>query len=375
MTLIHLHAKVFVALIGGRACRTPEMDDAFERVEVQLAKRNHGVPLEGLRYDVTPLGMHFVLSHFDIPAIDPDAWRLSIGGLVDHPFVLTLADLRGLPVVERTLTIECAGNGRIQATPRPVSQPWLDEAVSTATWTGTPLTPLLERAGIAPGAVDLVFRGPDRGFELGREVAYERSLAVRTARAADALVVYAMNGQPLPPQHGFPVRLVVPGWYGMASVKWLTEIEAIGAPFRGHYQATAYRIRTEPGEEGVPVERIPPRALLVPPGIPSWPDRARTVDRGTVALSGRAWSGLGAITRVDLSTDGSTSWSQATLDPQPDRHAWCRFSFSWRVDDPGEYALVCRATDTSGATQPLAPRVNLGGYGNNAVQVVPVTVR
>ena len=185
---------------------------------LKQAKRNHGLPLEALRYPITPPGLHYLLTHYDVPAIDADAWRLSIGGLVERPRQLTLAELRSLTAVEHVVTMECAGNGRGRLADRPVSQPWFEDGVGTARWRGIPLAEILREAGIGDGALELVFTSGDRGIEFGHEQSYQRSLSVEEALGGDALVAYEMNGQPLLPQHGFPVRLLVPGWYGMASV-------------------------------------------------------------------------------------------------------------------------------------------------------------
>ena len=204
----------------------PPTDGPLTFEELQLAGRNRGMPLEALRYDITPTGLHYLLVHFDIPAIDPDDWRLRVGGLVDRPLELSLDDLRGRPRRTIPVTLECAGNGRAQLRPRPLSNPWLLEAIGTAEWGGTPLAPLLEEAGLRPAVKELVFTGADRGFQGGIEQDYQRSLGLAEARRPEVLLVDEMNGAPLQPQHGFPLRLLVPGWYGMASVKWLSRIEA-----------------------------------------------------------------------------------------------------------------------------------------------------
>src|SRR6476660_1442081 len=222
------------------------------------------MPLEALRYAVTPVGLHYLLIHYDVPAVEPDAWRLTISG--ERELELSLDDLRSRPAVEQTVTMECAGNGRARLEPRPVSQPWLLEAVGTARWRGTPLAPLLEEAGIPEGAVEVLFTGLDRGIEGGDEQAFQRALPLGEALRDEVLLAYEMNGAPLPPQHGFPLRLVVPGWYGMTNVKWLARIEVVDTPFAGYQQVTGYRLRSDPDEEGEPVRRMAPRALMAPPG-------------------------------------------------------------------------------------------------------------
>ncbi len=340
--------------------------------ELQLAARNHGMPLEALRYPVTPVGLHYLLIHYDVPGVDAESWTLSVCG--ERELSLGLEELKQRPRVEVTVTMECAGNGRARLDPRPVSQPWLLEAVGTARWAGTPLRPLLEEAGVGESAVEVLFTGLDRGIEGEIEQQYQRSLRVDEALRDDLLLAYEMNGGPLPPQHGFPVRLLVPGWYGMTSVKWLARIETIDEPFAGYQQAQGYRLRQTEDEEGTPVQWIVPRSLFVPPGIPEFFTRERTAEAGEHVIEGRAWSGLAPISAVEVSTDGGSTWAAAELEPQEERWAWRGWRFRWEAE-PGEYRVCSRARDEAGNEQPLEPPWNVGGYSNNAVQVVPVTVR
>lgn len=334
--------------------------------ELQLAARNHGMPLEALRHDVTPVGLHYLLIHYDIPVVDPASWRLEIGSLS-----LSLDDLHARPAATRPVTMECAGNGRAGLSPRPISQPWLLEAVGNAEWTGTPLAPLLREAGLLDGApVEILFTGLDRGVEGGVAQAYERALAVEDALGEEVLFAYGLNGGPLPPQHGFPLRLLVPGWYGMTSVKWLTRISALTEPFTGYQNEQAYRMRTDESDPGTPLGRIAPRALMAPPGVPDFMTRRRYCEPGPQLLEGRAWSGHGPIDRVEVSVDDGATWEPATLGRE---HGWRAWSCTWDAE-PGEYVLCCRAVDTTGRGQPDEPAWNVGGYANNAVHRVPVTV-
>jgi sulfane dehydrogenase subunit SoxC len=342
--------------------------------ELQLSQRNHGMQLEGLRYDVTPAGMHYLLIHFDVPEADESLWRLSVGGLVRTPLELSMSDLRSRPSVTMPVTMECAGNGRARLAPRPISQPWLTEAIGTAEWTGTPLRPILEEAGLEDDAVELVFRGADHGIQSEVEQDYERSLSIEDAMRDEVLLAFAMNGDPLPPQHGFPLRLVVPGWYGMTSVKWLTAIEAVAEPFRG-FQMESYRVRQQPGDEGEPVTRMYPRSLLLPPGFPDFLTRRRFVDVGRHVLQGRAWSGWGPIERVEVSSDGGASWADAEFGEPASPYAWVSWTFTWDASELGAFELCCRATDAAGNTQPLEQPWNLSGFSNNMIQCVPVEAR
>jgi DMSO/TMAO reductase YedYZ molybdopterin-dependent catalytic subunit len=340
--------------------------------ELQLSTRNRGMPLEGLRYDLTPTGMHYLLIHFDVPAVDPASWRLEVAGNVKHPLSMTIDDIRGRPGRTLPVTMECAGNGRARLTPRPVSQPWLVEAVGTAEWTGAPLRELLAEAGVKEDTVDLVFTGADHGTQGDVEHDYARSLPPEDAMGPDVLLAYEMNGRPLEPQHGAPLRLVVPGWYGMASVKWLTRIQAVTEPFEGYQQALSYRYQRSEEDAGEPVTRIRVRALMIPPGHPDFHTRHRFVDAGTVQLTGRAWSGLAPITRVEVGV--YDSWEDAKVEPALGEFAWSSWSYEWDAR-PGEHVLSCRATDAQGNTQPMEQPWNLHGYGNNLVQRVQVTVR
>ncbi len=349
--------------------------EPFTQVELQLAARNHGMPLEALRYPVTPAGLHYLLTHYDIPVVDPASFELTVGGRVARPLAFSLDELRARPALELEVTMECAGNGRaLLPAPRPLSQPWLNEAVGTAAWRGTPLAPILAEAGPLDDAVEVVFTGLDRGLEGGETQDFERSLPLDEALRDDVLLAYQMNGAPLLPQHGCPLRLVVPGWYGMASVKWLTRVTLLDRPFAGHQQAHAYRFRRDEDDEGTPLGRIAPRALMVPPGLPHFPTRERTLAPGPCTIEGRAWSGSGRIVAVEVSTDGGASWEEAELDePRRSRWAWRGWRHNWNAT-PGEHVLCCRARDESGNVQPLEAPWNVGGYVNNGVQRVPLTV-
>jgi len=344
----------------------------YTQDEVALATRNSGMPLEALRYDLTPAGLHYLLIHFDIPALDAAAWQLRIDGLVKRPRAIGLAELQRLPARTLRVTLECAGNGRGQISPRYPSMPWLEEGVSTAEWTGVSLSVLLNEAGIKESTQEIVFHGADRGIDRDIEHAYSRSLPPAEAMREDVLLAYAMNGAPLLPQHGAPLRLVVPEWYGMASVKWLERIEVIDRPFDGEQQAHSYHFRSQPGEQGIACTRMRVNSLMVPPGIPDYFGRRRTVDAGRVEILGRAWSGQGQVQRVEFSVDGA--WQDAALDSQAGPHAWRRWGVRWDAA-PGSHELRCRATDASGAVQPLEAPWDVTGFGNNAAQRVDVRVR
>lgn len=359
----------------------PEAQDATPTAptvtfdQLQMATRNHGMPLEAMRYDVTPVGLHYLLIHYDIPDVDESDWRLRVGGCVEQPMELGLEELQQRPAVTRRVTMECAGNGRARLTPPVLSQPWVNEAVGTGEWTGTAVADLLEDAGVQERGVEAVFTGADRGLQGGIDQAYARSVDLHELRASGALLAWDLNGAPLPPQHGAPVRLVVPGWYGMTSVKWLTHIEVVDTPFDGYQQSRAYRWRDLPDDVGAPLSRMAVRSLMLPPGVPEFSTRRRIVERGVHELRGRAWSGHGWITAVETSVDGGRSWQAADLEPPTDPAAWTQWRATWHADTPGDVEVCCRATDAAGHTQPDEPVWNVGGYAVNAVHRVPVTVR
>lgn len=347
--------------------------ESFYKEELQLALRNRGMPLEALRYPITPAGLHYLLIHYDIPEVDPGAWRLKIGGRVSRPLSLTLEEIKKRPARTLAVTMECAGNGRALFAPRRISQPWFLEAIGTAQWTGAPLRGLLEEAGLTREVAEIVFTGLDKGIEGGEVQHYQRSLSLSEALREEVLLAYAMNGEPLQPQHGYPVRLLVPGWYGMTSVKWLDRIEAMTDSFQGFQMLRTYRYARSADEPGEPVDLIRVRALMIPPGIPDFLTRARVLQAGPVTLAGRAWAGRLGVARVEVSADAGGMWSDAELAEPVSAYAWRGWSFRWNAP-PGRHTLRVRATDSAGSVQPREEQWNFGGYGNNMIQRVDVIV-
>ncbi len=366
-----MHAQRNTPSVGGAHPFQPT-DGPLLPEELQLAFRNRGMPLEAMGYDLTPTGLHYLVAHWDIPQVDAATWRLSIGGRVREPVELTIDELRARSRRTIPVTLECAGNGRGWLSPRPVSLPWLGEAIGTAEWTGTALGAVLEEAGLLPDAVEVVFWGADCGIQGEEEQAYARSLPIAEAIGPEVLLAYGMNGHPLEPQYGFPLRLVVPGWYGMASVKWLTSIEVVAEPFDGFQQAVAYRYQRDADDPGEPVSLMRVRALMIPPGLPDFFSRHRFVPPGPVKLSGRAWSGNGSVERVEVAVDGR--WAEAMLGSPVGAFGWRSWSLDWEAT-PGEHELACRATDAAGNQQPRQALWNYQGMGNNVVQRIRVTVR
>lgn len=343
--------------------------------ELSQAVRNHGMPMESLRYDITPVGLHYLLIHYDIPLLEPDEWQISIAGAVDLAYSISLDELQNLPAVTMPLTMECAGNGRIYFDPPIARQPWFNNAVGNAEWTGTSLWPLLEKAGLRKDAVEILFSGADHGIDNGIERTYRRSLSIAEVQRPEVILAYEMNGQPLLPQHGSPVRLVVPGWYGMASVKWLTAIEALTEPSDHYMMKEAYVVRSDSRDLGRPTTRMLARSLMIPPGIAESHTRERITDAGPQTITGRAWCGSAPIVRVEFSADDGATWIDTDLEPSESMYSWSTWTAQWNPLEPGDHYLRSRATAADGQAQPFRASWNIGGYENNSIERVHIVVR
>jgi DMSO/TMAO reductase YedYZ molybdopterin-dependent catalytic subunit len=334
-------------------------------------------PFASLSTFITPNNLFYVRNHFAAPALDAGTWRLRVEGAVQRPLTLSLEELRRLPARTATATLECAGNGRAFLTPAARGVQWQLGAVSNAEWTGVSLAAVLERAGLRDAAVEVVFEGADRGPApnepaLG-QIHFARSLPLARARRPEVLLAYRMNGVDLPAAHGAPLRLLVPGWYGMASVKWLTRIAVVDRPFLGFWQTVDYSIfeRRHNQPVLVPLTEMQVKAEIARP-------RAMEVVRpgATYRVHGAAWTGDSDVTRVEVSTDGGTTWAQARLLGRPVRHAWRLWEYSWRVPaQAGRVRLLARATDVRGHTQPTRRDPDRRNYMISHVLPVEVDVR
>jgi DMSO/TMAO reductase YedYZ molybdopterin-dependent catalytic subunit len=298
---------------------------------------------------VTPAAQRFVRCHFAVPALD-SGHLLHVHGAVVEARLFSLAELRALSPVTCTVVTECAGNGRVRMQPPAPGDQWSSGAVSVAQWTGVPLRSLLQPR---ESAVELVFTGADGGQ-------YRRSLPVETAMDGATLVAFEMNGEPIPALFGGPLRLVVPGWYGMASVKWLSRIEAVETPFEGEFQTEKYVYAP-----GVPVTSVKVKSMFtdVPAEAPA---------RSPLRITGLAWGGAG-VERVQIAAEGE--WREARLVGPILPFAWRRFELQWTPPAPGRYRLRCRAADSSGEWQPDAPPWNERGYGINPVDEIEFDAR
>jgi DMSO/TMAO reductase YedYZ molybdopterin-dependent catalytic subunit len=331
-----------------------------QRKVITNVPENSETPLASIHGWVTPNRLFFVRNHFAVPTVDTTSWRLRIEGRVDQPLELTWEELIALPERSIFATVECAGNGRsfLQA-PAP-GVPWGAGAVGHAEWTGAPLYHVLERAGIQAGALEVLFEGADCGTEPDHPepMSFARSLPLAKALHPDTLLAYRMNGELLSPNHGAPVRLFVPGWYGVASVKWLRRIEVLDRPFRGYFQSTKYTIQraTPHGLETVVVGPMAVKSEILRP------HPGAQLGLGMNRLFGIAWAGEEAVAAVQVSTDGGQSWDQARLLGQQMPYAWTLWEYLWETAQPGKYTLLARATSASGQMQPAEHDPLCGGY-------------
>src|SRR5262249_52598234 len=308
---------------------------------IQPEPFNAEAPPEALAGEITPTRLHYVRSNLPLPEHDG---TLEIGGAVAIPATLTLGDLRALPSAERVVTMECAGNGRLGQTPLPVGEPWGGYAVSAARWKGAFLHEVLTQARPAPYAIDVKFSGADHGrYHEFRDLTFMRSLALTHAAdpAAEILIAYEMNGEPLTADHGAPFRLIVPDWYGVASVKWLKRIEVLAQHYAGEFQIGHYMY------ECADRRHEPVTTMRVRPGSTD-PAPAAAIRAGTYTVRGKAWSGTGPVTHVHVSLTGEGDWHPANLEPQKGPYHWQGWSFDWTVTRPGRHTLRARATDAHG---------------------------
>jgi DMSO/TMAO reductase YedYZ molybdopterin-dependent catalytic subunit len=326
---------------------------------------------------LTPTDRFYIRNHFPVPDLDVSTWRLRVEGAVERPLELEYNALRRMPSHTQTVTMECAGNSRTFLQPRVRGVQWELGAVGTAEWTGVPLMAVLEQAGLKPSAVDVVLEGADRGLVSDEpkpvgEVSYVRSVPRATALRPDVLLAYQMNGEDLSPAHGFPVRVIVPGWFGMASVKWLTRIVVTEQPFQGFWQTTDYAYWVH--HEGFPV-RVPLSEMQVKSAI-ARPVGGEGVPPGEqYRVHGAAWGSSVEIAGVEVSTDGGEAWEAAALLDCPQPNAWVRWEYLWQIpEEPGRYTLLARATDAQGRTQPLHRDANRANYMISHVLPIEVEV-
>jgi sulfane dehydrogenase subunit SoxC len=354
--------------------RPPPSSDLISYEEAVLAFRCHGFHLEMLDRPITPLGSHYVLIHFDIPTLTAEDHAITVEGRVNKPLTLTLDDIKARPAEKQPTILECAGIGRSFAHPRSIYVPWFNEPMGVYEYTGTPLRPILEEAGLLDDATEVVFTGVDEGIDLGVKHPFERALPIDEALKDGVMLAWDANDQPLLPEHGFPLRLIVPTWYGMASVKWLKKITVIDHTYQGVEQKLVYRLQTSSSDGGRATQQKFVRSTIKPPGFPDAISRMRFVSVGPVELKGMAWSGFGPITGVEVSTDDRKTFQPAALGEPVGPFAWTPFTFTWNASEKGQFILSSRATDAAGNRQPLKPFWTVQGMAQTATERLPVRV-
>ena len=338
---------------------------------------NLEMPFETLEGFLTPTEAFYVRTHFPIPSVDRDAWWLHVEGEIDNPFAINYEQLLELESITIPVTLECAGNNRCFLEPKVKGVQWRLGAVGTAEWTGVPLSVLLDRADMKPSAREVILEGTDGGMledpkSPPGQLRFTRSIPLEKARA-DVLLAYKMNGSDLPPEHGFPVRAIVPGWYAMASIKWLQRIIVTDQPFTGYYQTIdyAYWNRRAGVAELTPLTEMQIKAEIAKPA------QGETVPANSrVRVHGAAWTSDGQITKVELSTDGGSTWNETSLLGAPKANAWRLWEFNWQTPAAaGSQTLMARATDSLGRTQPVLRDPDRGTYMINHLLPIEVEVK
>lgn len=338
-----------------------------------LITENQESPIHFLRMKTIPGEYFYRRNHFKYPPVVDDIHMLIIDGEVDKPFSFNYMDLLKMPFKKIVVPIECSGNKRAYFRPRVYGEQWEDGAITQGEWGGVPLNYLISITGIKKSAVEILFEGRDCGKKPGHEniVCFQRSLPLSKAMHPDTIVAYQYNGKPIPYKHGYPLRLVVPQWYGMASVKWLKHISIVPYKFEGPFQTEDYvyypQKENDAGKK--PVTTVNVNSTI------QKPLNYQILDRGFHDIDGIAWTGEGKISKVEISFDEGRTWTEASLQNESESpYSWVMWSCKWEVMKKGEYTIISRAYDSAGRRQPIEPEWNRKGYGYNAVYAVKVKI-
>lgn len=324
---------------------------------------------------ITPNDIHYVRTHIPTPRVSLDSWNLTLDGEVERPQKFNLDDLKQFPESEHIVTLECSGNGRAFHDPHVPGIQWEKGAVGTARWTGVRLADVLKKAGVKPGGKHVVMNGVDE--PIGNVPDFIRSIPIEKAFHPDTLLAYRMNGEPIPLLHGYPLRVIVPGWEAANSVKWIQHLTLSEKEAEGHFMKNAYRVPNHyvpPGSAVDPSDMIVYTDLDVKSIFTAPLDGASARAGSSVELRGFAWAGEADVVRVEVSADFGRTWKAAELGPEKARYAWRRWRYAWRPDRRGSYVSMCRATDSRGRTQPIAPAWNPSGYMWNVIDRVRINV-
>lgn len=347
------------------------MSDETRKI-ITSGPENSETPLNDGGAWITPNDLFFVRNHFDIPKADASSWQLELTGLVDKPYTLSLDELKKMPQRSVMTTVECAGNGRSFLARKVHGVQWGAGAVGHAEWTGVPLRDVLDRAGVKKSVVQIICEGADCGSEEDHpeKMHFARGLPIEKAMHADTILALRMNGEPLPEIHGRPIRLMVPGWYGVASVKWLRKLEATDKPFEGYFQTKKYTYKhpIADGYEKRIVGPMPIKSEILRPSA------GQQLGLGANRIAGVAWAGEQEVAAVEVSTDGGRTWGDAQLVGLNAPYCWRQWEYLWECPEPGTHILMARARSTSGETQPSRHDLNRGGYMINFTRQIPVMV-
>jgi DMSO/TMAO reductase YedYZ molybdopterin-dependent catalytic subunit len=362
---------------GSLWAQAPRVAAGKEKLTIRSVRPpDYETPVALLDSWITPVEHFYVRSHMPTPpALDAATWTLRVEGDVDTPASLSLDDLRKMPSVTVTTVLECAGNGRAFFDPPVAGIQWEKGAVGNARWTGVRMADVLKRAGVRSTGRFVTMNGADRG--MGTQPDFVRQVPIDKALHPDTVIAYEMNGQPIHPLHGFPLRAVIPGWEGAYSIKWLTNLSVLDKEFDGFWVATGYRYPTRvvaPGTAVDPKDMAPLTGLVVKSLI-TRPLNSTVIASGKIDVAGFAWAGETDIARVEVSTDHGATWQPARLVGERTKYAWRRFEYSFQTARPESYLILSRATDASGKTQPMTPAWNPSGYLWNAPDSVRVEVK
>ena len=324
---------------------------------------------------ITPNDLFYVRSHMPVPQVDAATWALKVGGEVNSPLALSLDEIKKLPAVTVTMTLECAGNGRAFFEPALTGIQWEKGAVGTARFTGTRLSEILKKAGVKTTGRNVEMHAADR--PLGTMPAFVRQVPMAKAMHADTIIAWDMNGQPIPLPHGSPLRAIIPGWEGAYSVKWLNALNVLAKDSESFWVATGYRYpnrRVAPGA-AVDAKDMEPLTGLVVKSLITTPANGAALAAGKVAVGGFAWAGENDITKVDVSIDNGATWRAARLTGEQARFTWRQFEFEFTAAKPQSYLILSRATDSKGTMQPAVSQWNPSGYLWNQYDSIRVEVK
>jgi DMSO/TMAO reductase YedYZ molybdopterin-dependent catalytic subunit len=362
---------------GGAALFAADDAHSAKLIPRETNPNNLEFPFATLDKPITSNELFYIRNHFAQLHVEKADWRLKVIGAVERPLELTYEQLLDLPSVTKTVTLECAGNGRAFLTPKAKGVQWELGAVSTAEWTGVPLSKVLEKAGLRAEAMEVVLEGPDKGepkndAKPAGAIPFARSLPLAKAQSAEVLLAYKMNGAVLPEAHGFPLRAIVGGWYGMASVKWLSRIIVADRPFDGFFQGIDYAYWER--RYGLPTLK-PITEMDVKASI-AQPEAGATVPaNATVRVHGAAWAGESEPAKVEVSTDSGGTWAEAKLLGEGAPMAWRLWEFNWKTPADGKRVLMARATDKRGRVQPMERDADRRNYRISHVLPTEVVVK